>query len=907
MSSGSSIVSRGGHVASVLGLVAAGAAASPAAAQPVPPVRLSVSTSGTQANGASQLLDQTPDGRVVLLVSQASNLVDGDTNDTYDLFVRDRDVDRDGVFDEPGAVATIRVSRNPANGRSGYIAVVGNPRLSRDGRFVYFDTLSVLDAADTNGSPDGYLYDRDADGNGVFDDPGGSALSLVTTGSGNALAVGGASSVIDLSTDGRYVLFASNATNLSAQPTTTARIYRKDRLTSVTVLVSSLPDGTPVDVRQSAAMSPDGRYVVLAASGEFVEPTVPPTGAARWVLRDLDENRFVPITQPDRPATGLPVSAPYTFQVAGVSGFSPDGRFAYLGDLTFGTGGQTGVSGSTFEYDVAANRITRRLPAVTPDGGTLDARDGRGFTLIRGSNIFFGTRDASRYVPATGRFTTTVAGQVCEFDSAGGRSLYRAGQCTEPPLYLDDRYGVPLPMPPPVLPGRLDAAGSLVIFTSSLADILPGGADTNGVSDVFAVDLVSRFDRDGDGLDDRWEIAMGLDYTSGAGADGAAGDPDGDGLTNLQEQTAGSHPRGGVLAYLAEGADNAFFRTRIALANPGAAATTAVLRFDGDDGGARSINVHVPAGARRTVFLDEVSGRSPSFSTVVDAPAPLVVERTMSWDATEYGAHAERAAGAPATHWFLAEGATGAFSLFYLLQNPGGAAATATIRFLRPAPLAPIERSYTLPPHSRTTLPVDQQAPELASTDVSAAITSTQPILVERAMYRSVPGQPFAAGDDSAGVTSDSTTWFLAEGATGPFFDLFVLLANPNPTDANVEIRYLLPDGTVLTKTYVVAASSRRTIYVDQESIPGHGQPFVNVAVSCAITSTNGVPIVAERTMWFPGPEITPTSGRKPTTRPARPRRRDAGCSPTARPAVRRRRRPTSSLPTRPRRRARPA
>ena len=39
-------------------------------------------------------------------------------------------------------------------------------------------------------------------------------------------------------------------------------------------------------------------------------------------------------------------------------------------------------------------------------------------------------------------------------------------------------------------------------------------------------------------------------------------------------------------------------------------------------------------------------------------------------------------------------------------------------------------------------------------------------------------------GHESAGVTAPSTTWFLAEGATGPFFETFILLANPQPTAA---------------------------------------------------------------------------------------------------------------------------
>ncbi len=72
------------------------------------------------------------------------------------------------------------------------------------------------------------------------------------------------------------------------------------------------------------------------------------------------------------------------------------------------------------------------------------------------------------------------------------------------------------------------------------------------------------------------------------------------------------------------------------------------------------------------------------------------------------------------------------------------------------------------------------------NTDVSAVIESVDgvPIIVERAMYRSNQGRVFNAGHESAGITTPATRWFLAEGATGPYFDLFVLLANPNGVDA---------------------------------------------------------------------------------------------------------------------------
>ena len=74
-------------------------------------VRISVATDGTLANESSLVPSLSQDGRFVAFLSFASNLVPGDTNGVADIFLRDRDTDADGVFDEPGAVSTIRVSQ----------------------------------------------------------------------------------------------------------------------------------------------------------------------------------------------------------------------------------------------------------------------------------------------------------------------------------------------------------------------------------------------------------------------------------------------------------------------------------------------------------------------------------------------------------------------------------------------------------------------------------------------------------------------------------------------------------------------------------------------------------------------------------------------------------------------------
>jgi hypothetical protein len=839
-------------------------AASPVHAQPVPPARLSVRTNGAQNAQASTLLGVSHNGRHVLF-STTGPLVDEDLNGHNDLYVRDRDTDADGIFDEPGAVRTVLVSVGPGGRQLGPmppdIGTFTGGVLSGDGRFVHFTTGWPLVIEDTNDRPDGYLFDRDLDGDGVFDELDAAGVSQVTTGSGNTQATGGAGSeVLQVTSDGRYVLFRSSATNLQPRATAVAQIYRKDRVTSLTTLVSSTPDGTPADATTkpiSGLMRDDGRIVALAGGFTSLWPLTAGVATYPWVIRDLDTNTFTPVYAPPKssPSTN-PATAPDSL----IGGFSPDGQRVFLSDIV-GILGLLGYrTGWTVEYDLVGSRELQRIPGFTPLSGDRTIRDGRSLPLllVESFSPSYNMGGFSRYDVVTGRMTRLVPVDASfpVGSTANRRTLYTA--IATPPTLLDERYGVPLPMPDPVRKGTLDATGSTVFFTSGEATILPGGSDTNGVDDVFAVDLLSRLDRDGDGLDDRWEVAVGLDYTSSAGADGATGDPDGDGQTNLQEQTSGSHPRGTSRQFLAEGAQNQFFKTRLGIANPGTTAATAVVRFDGDGGASSAVTVHVPAGAKRTLFVDDIAPPSASFSIEVESSAPLVSDRTMSWDATEYGAHAERAGAAPATTWFLAEGSTGGFGLFYLLQNPGDTAAAATVRYLRPTPLAPIDRVYTLPPHSRTTVPVNTQAPELAGTDVSASITSTQPILVERAMYRTVGGQVFAAGHASAGVTAAATSWFLAEGATGPFFDMFVLLANPNTSAANVEIRYLLTGGTVLTKTYTVAPESRRTVYVDEEDFPGLGRALDNVAVSCAITSTNAVPIVVERAMWFPGPTISP-------------------------------------------------
>ncbi len=392
--------------------------------------------------------------------------------------------------------------------------------------------------------------------------------------------------------------------------------------------------------------------------------------------------------------------------------------------------------------------------------------------------------------------------------------------------------------------------------TAGVLDPVP--ANNTASATIGLPTLEPTGDADGDGLSNDFETRYGLDPFGGPGS-GPGDDPDGDGKTNLQELLEGTHPRGFVITYLAEGATGAFFDTRLALANPTGTTALVLTRFQKGDGTIVRHYTTIAPMSRATIDVEALAGlEAAEFSTLVEADVQVVADRTMTWDQSGYGSHAERGIlTRTATKWYFAEGATfGNFNLFYLVQNPNDQDAQVKVTYLLPSG-APLIKHYVVEAQSRFNIWVDDEgatdpalAP-LANAELSAIVESTNgvPIIAERAMYLDKPGRPLGAGHESAGVTAPATQWFLAEGATGNYFDLFILIANPQATPATVQADFLLGSGQVITKTYEVGGSSRFNIWVDQADAA-----LADVAVSTRITSTNGVPIIVERAMWWPGP-----------------------------------------------------
>ena len=243
---------------------------------------------------------------------------------------------------------------------------------------------------------------------------------------------------------------------------------------------------------------------------------------------------------------------------------------------------------------------------------------------------------------------------------------------------------------------------------------------------------------------------------------------------------------------------------------------------------------------------------SPGFAGTVAASTlvqstngvPLVVERTMFWDAGYYAGHTGSAVTSPATTWYFGEGSQGFFDTYVLLANSSASPANVTVRFLRESG-GPVTKTFDVDSNRRVPVFAGNY-PELVGTAFSIVVDSNVPIIAERAMY--FGNTPFwGAGHESAGVSAPAKTWYHAEGATGPFFDTYILMGNPNGSTANVTMTFLLASGATIVRNKTIPANARLTVNVEAED-----PQLADVALSTTVSSD--VPVVSERAMYWAGP-----------------------------------------------------
>jgi Tol biopolymer transport system component len=211
--------------------------------------KVSVATGG--APGQGDVVGYKPavsaDGRIVAFASYAPNLVAGDTNDTIDVFVHDR---------QSGVTTRVSVASDGTQGND----ISEAPALSADGRYVAFESAaSTLVAGDTNFTIDVFVHDRAT---------GTTSRESVATGGEQT---GASSRLPSLSADGRLVAFSSSGYLTLDDWNNTSDIFVRDRSTGTTTRVSATPDGGQHSSSSDwALLSADGRLVLYQSWGAGV-------------------------------------------------------------------------------------------------------------------------------------------------------------------------------------------------------------------------------------------------------------------------------------------------------------------------------------------------------------------------------------------------------------------------------------------------------------------------------------------------------------------------------------------------------------------------------------------------------------------------------------------------------------
>lgn len=263
------------HLARHTSLCAAVVAACAATAAPASAhsashtARISVSTGGHQADGASATPAISADGRYVAFTSAADNLVPGDRNGVADLFVHDLRTGR-----------TQRVADGPAE----------DPALSGDGRYVVFATKAALVKGDDNGAADIYLRDLKT-----------RRIERISTGHASSRPVFALNYEPTISANGRYVAYSTAAPDaVPADTNGRDDVIVHDRRTGKNELVQYRTDGTQGDSDAfMASVSADGRFVAFTTAAQL-DPAHDWTHATNVYVRDRARGTTEQVSIPTR-------------------------------------------------------------------------------------------------------------------------------------------------------------------------------------------------------------------------------------------------------------------------------------------------------------------------------------------------------------------------------------------------------------------------------------------------------------------------------------------------------------------------------------------------------------------------------------------------------------------------------
>ncbi|HEV7862987.1 MAG TPA: hypothetical protein VGR20_09810, partial [Acidimicrobiia bacterium] len=418
--------------------------------------RVSAPTNGTALGPAmTEFPALSGDGKTVAYVSAAPDLVTDDSNGLTDVFVSDR------VRNETTRVS-LGLNGAQANGPSG---TDSPPALSADGQIVAFASqASNLVADDNNTAGDVFVYDRAK-----------KAATRVSVGPNGVEATGGDSYSPALSADGRYVAFASDATNLvGADDTNSATdVFVYDRQAKTTIRASVGPNGAQADqISYSPSISGDGSVVafVSLAHGLALGDT---NDVPDVYVRDLKAGTTVEVKPVGGPAGDAASSSP---------SLSTDGRL-----VAFASGASNLVPGDTnkvvdiFVFDRGPGTVER--VSLGPGNAQADRASGDAPSISADGRVVAFSSDATNLIPSD----TNKRSDIFVRDR-------RLGTTTRVSLGPDPVVPGPAPAAggtgvqanrPSTLPS-ISANGRVVAFQSAATNLVLN--DTNSAPDIFVHD-----------------------------------------------------------------------------------------------------------------------------------------------------------------------------------------------------------------------------------------------------------------------------------------------------------------------------------------------------------------------------------------------------------------------------------
>jgi len=461
---------------------------------------VSVNLSGFPGNGNSTYGGMSPDGRFVVFASDASDLAPGDTNGFSDIFVRD-------LMAGTTTLASVSTNSVEGNGPS------SRPVMTPDGRFVAFVT-TASNLASAHENPDLILRDRTGQTTAAMG-------SAAPSGTPNGAAI----SSLSISTNGRYVAFASDALHLVFGVTQPGgEVYVRDFVgggiiwasSNATTTAQAILGGHALPTSEHPVMSDDGTWVAFKTGSNTISGGSAVifryntgTGSLATVFTNgiyamaYDDDRFGPEMTPD---------GRFIVFTAGEQGATTNGSIVlWDAETASNTLVSTNLSG---EY--SSNTLAQEA-TMTPDGRYVvflsDAEDLTGATVLKGSHIFRCDRQTGAMtlldadtngvgstdfmgmalsVSTNGQFVffsgpdgslvpldINAANDVFVRDATGGTTQLISQRDRTAPTRAGDRYSSAGPL-------SISADGRWVAFASYATDLVPN--DTNSARDIFVCD-----------------------------------------------------------------------------------------------------------------------------------------------------------------------------------------------------------------------------------------------------------------------------------------------------------------------------------------------------------------------------------------------------------------------------------